>query len=564
MDPKEQSRPRRILLTGVFGPYGVDDRFGRKENRMELFHNQVTRAQGAASFRFTHRSFGLYFLAANVDADVTVLDFPSKERFALEIARDYDIVGISFIMPNFEKAREMARMTRAYAPRSEIVLGGHGAAIEGVGDLIDCDHVVQGEGIRWLRRHLGQNPNAPIVHPALPSVESQRILGVPVPGIGASLLVPGVGCTNGCNFCSTSHFFGREYTPFLRTGRQLFETACRIADERGTDHFFVMDENFLKHRERALELLELMERHRRWFRFHLFSSAEAITAFGLDNLVRLGVTMMWVGFESQSRQESYAKNAGIDAGRLVRALRDRGISVLASGMLCMEHHTPDNMQRDIDFLIGLEPDLIQFMLYTPLPVTALYRDHQARGLLRDDLPFEERHGQTALAYRHPAFAWDEPRRWLDAAFGQDYERNSSSLYRVTETSLRGYEHLAAMTDRDDCLEARKHQFEKQAREYALVLPALERHAVNEVERRRCVDLDRRVAATFGPPTTVERLERLAMRGLAAWWRLRLDLLGDHIPQRTIVTRTRAGQPHPAWGFDRWTVPHETATANRPG
>ena len=39
--------------------------------------------------------FGLYFLAANVDADVTVLDFPSKKRFVRELARGYDIVGIS-------------------------------------------------------------------------------------------------------------------------------------------------------------------------------------------------------------------------------------------------------------------------------------------------------------------------------------------------------------------------------------------------------------------------------------------------------------------------------------
>ena len=48
--------PRRILLSGVFGPFGVDDAWGRKENIMELFHNQVTKAQGAASFRFHHLS----------------------------------------------------------------------------------------------------------------------------------------------------------------------------------------------------------------------------------------------------------------------------------------------------------------------------------------------------------------------------------------------------------------------------------------------------------------------------------------------------------------------------
>ena len=47
---------KRVLLTGVFGPFGVDDEYGRKENIMELFHNQVTKGQGLASFRFHHRS----------------------------------------------------------------------------------------------------------------------------------------------------------------------------------------------------------------------------------------------------------------------------------------------------------------------------------------------------------------------------------------------------------------------------------------------------------------------------------------------------------------------------
>ena len=65
---KTTTKPKRILLSAVFGPYGVNDAYGRKENIMELFHNQVTKAQGPSSFRFFHRSFGLYFIAANVDA----------------------------------------------------------------------------------------------------------------------------------------------------------------------------------------------------------------------------------------------------------------------------------------------------------------------------------------------------------------------------------------------------------------------------------------------------------------------------------------------------------------
>ncbi len=557
------SRPR-ILLTGVFGPFGVDDDFGRKENIMELFHNQVTKAQGVASFRFHHRSFGLYFIAANIDAEVTVLDFPGRKKFAREVRRGgYDIVGISFIAPNRDKAAEMARVVRSLSPSSEIILGGHGAAIEDIEHDIDCDHVVKGEGIRWLRRHLGQDPDAPIHHPALRSTERASILGVPFLDTSASLLVPGVGCVNGCSFCSTSHFFGRSYTPFISSGEELFETACRVADERGTDDFFVMDENFLKDRDRAIDLLKAMERHQRFFRFHIFSSAEAITAFGIDNMVRLGVDLVWIGFESQSRQSLFAKNTGIDPRTLVRSLRDRGIAVLASGILCMEHHTPDNIQSDIDFLVGLESDLVQFMLLTPMPVTALYQDQKQRGLLRTDLPLQEWHGQTKLAYHHPAFAGDEPAKWMKRAFRQDYETNSSSMLRMVETAIRGYEHLSSIEDRDACLETRRRQFEKQARVWRLILPAVEHHAVNELELRRARDLGRRAQRLFGL-TGLERLAGLGTIALSVFWKLRLDLFGDGIQPKTIVTRYN-GQSKAQTGsrFNGRSVIEDKATQQLP-
>jgi len=53
----------RVLLTSVFGPYARDDEFGsRAINPMELYHNQVTRAQGAFSPRMFHRSWGIMMI----------------------------------------------------------------------------------------------------------------------------------------------------------------------------------------------------------------------------------------------------------------------------------------------------------------------------------------------------------------------------------------------------------------------------------------------------------------------------------------------------------------------
>src|SRR5436853_587376 len=121
----------RILLTSVFGPYAQDDEFGsRAINPMELYHNQVTRAQGAFSLRMFHRSWGFKMIQENTSAPSTVLDFPTREAFSREqTTKRYDIVGISSIIVNVGKVTEMCRITRELSPNSTVVVGGHVSAI---------------------------------------------------------------------------------------------------------------------------------------------------------------------------------------------------------------------------------------------------------------------------------------------------------------------------------------------------------------------------------------------------------------------------------------------------
>src|SRR5579859_346045 len=192
----------RVLLASVFGPYAQDDEFGsRAMNPMELYHNQVTRAQGSFSLRMFHRSWGIMLIQANIQAPCTVLDFPTREAFARELKTNhYDIVGISSIIVNVRKVREMCRMARELSPGSKIVIGGHVAATPGLETMIDADHIVRGEGISWMRRYLGEDEHAPIRHPAIVSGLQTRIMGVRLPqrkGATAATIIPSVGCPMG-------------------------------------------------------------------------------------------------------------------------------------------------------------------------------------------------------------------------------------------------------------------------------------------------------------------------------------------------------------------------------
>jgi Radical SAM superfamily/B12 binding domain len=443
MERHPKGTQARVLLSSVFGPYARDDEFGsRAINPMELYHNQVTRGQGSFSLRMFHRSWGIMMIQENVSAPCTVLDFPTREVFAQELATgNYDVVGISSIIANVGKVREMCRLVRKLSPQSQIIVGGHVAATPALKHMIDADHIVQGEGISWMRRYLGEDPDAPIRHPAIVSGFDMRVMGLKVPEskkTTAATIIPSVGCPMGCNFCTTSSFFGGKgnFTNFFDTGAELFKVMSDLERKLGTRSFFVMDENFLLHRRRALELLELMKEHNKPWALYVFSSANAIRKYTMEELVELGISWLWMGLESAN--SSYKKLEGTDTVQLVRDLQQHGIKVLGSTIVGLEHHTPENIRAEIEYAIAHQTDFHQFMLYTPVPGTPLYSEMLEQGRMLQDVDLADIHGQYKFNFQHAAISRDDSQKFLDWAFFRDFELNGPSVYRICQTTFQGW------------------------------------------------------------------------------------------------------------------------------
>jgi len=433
----------RVLLTSVFGPYAQDDEFGsRSINPMELYHNQVTRAQCAFSLRMFHRSWGIMMIQANISAPCTLLDFPTRVAFARELtANDYDVVGISSIIVNVKKVREMCRLVRKLSPRSVIVVGGHVTAIPGIEVMIDADHIVRGEGIRWMREYLGEDAAAPIRHPEIVSGLDTRILGIRLPerkGGTAATVIPSVGCPMGCNFCTTSSFFGGKgkFVNFFETGDELFDVMNHMETSLHAQNFFIMDENFLLHRERAMKLLQRMKEAGKSWGLAVFASANAIRKYRLQELVELGISWLWMGLESP--RSHYAKLQGADTRQLTSELREHGIRVQGSTIIGLEHHTNENIADEIDYAVSHRTDFHQFMLYTPVPGTPLYKEMSEQGRLLEDVDLADIHGQDKFNFQHAAISREDSKRFLDSAFQRDFEQNGPSLYRMCQTMLQGW------------------------------------------------------------------------------------------------------------------------------
>ncbi len=506
----------KLLLCSVFGPYGVDDEYGRRLNVMELFHNQVTREQGVFSLRMNHPSFGLYLIAENLEMPTVVLDFPSLQAFKDELKKGYDYVGISFITSNTIKAKVMAEYIRKHYPKTKIILGGHGTGFKDIEAIVPCDYVCKGEGVGFFRRIFEEDTNKPLRHPIMRSTINRRILGLPLP-TSAAVLIPGLGCVNACRFCATSHHFQKSYIGFLNTGQELFNTMQEIEKALGVNEFFVMDENFLKNRPRAEDLLRIMTENNKYFYMGVFSSAETINAVGVEFLVKLGIDFVWIGVES--KRDIYTKTKGVDLKATIKELRSYGIQILGSGILFSEHHDKTTIFEDIDYLIDLETDFVQFMELGPLPGTALYMEYEELGKLRFDIPFEDWHGQDKIWFRHENFTRDETAQYTKRAFQMDYERQGPSLLRLADTALRGYRTVSKHSD--PRIRALSERLRSRCLEFYPIFPACRDSAENEKTLELLSYLESEYRKEFGSPTIINRLASAVLSIFAYIERIKL-------------------------------------------
>jgi radical SAM superfamily enzyme YgiQ (UPF0313 family) len=143
-----------------------------------------------------------------------------------------------------------------------------------------------------------------------------------------------------------------------------------------------------------------------------------------------------MGLESQS--SGYAKLKGTDTHELTSELRKHGVRVQGSTIIGLEHHTPENIEDEIERAVSHETDFHQFMLYTPVPGTPLYFEMKKQGRLLDGVDLADIHGQFQFNFKHTAISRADSQRFLDWAFLRDFQRNGPSLYRMCRTMLEGW------------------------------------------------------------------------------------------------------------------------------
>jgi len=508
-------RQPRILLTSVCRPIGPSEGDAQSVG-YELLHGQVTRAQGIFSPRATHHTYGLDFIAENINAPAVVLHYPSKEELARELREgNYDYVGVSFILATYHKMKEVSAIVRKNAPKAKLILGGYGTVLPDEKLTPYGDVICRGEGVAFMRNLLGEphDPAIPFKHPVMES--RLRVFSNQVSTTG--MIFAGLGCPNGCDFCCTSHYFKRQHIKLLRTGKDIYDVIRRYLDRNPNSQFTILDEDFLLDKKRAGEFREEVLKGGVPVSIFAFASVKALSMYTIEELLETGIDGVWIGYEGT--RSNYSKQQGRPVDELFQELRTSGVTILASMIVGLPYQNSEIISEELAGLIKLKPALTQFLIYNPTPGTPLYEKTKENDMFRDEFkqhPERAYHSSTGFVsmIKHPVLGKEELEGIQKNCFEQEYNLLGPSIYRTLEVYFNGYLKYRGSTN--PFLRKKAEQWGKDVRRFYPIFLVGRMFAPNGLVRRQLGELQEKVYAELGRPTMGERV--MSCFGLlAAGW-----------------------------------------------
>jgi hypothetical protein len=526
-------KTKKLLLSTVFRPFGVDDQYCRQDILSEFYHTNLTRGDGMFSIRGQNPNLGLHFIAENLEIPTKVIEYPSMEEFTRELKKGYDYVGFSFPPVCLEKAKKMCQLAKEINPGIVTIVGGYGTIIPEAESI--ADHVCRGEGVKFMRMLLGEEIDRPLRNPHLFN-DTSSLLGIRFRK-GAGQIAAGLGCPNGCEFCLTSHYYKCKHLPFLKTGKEVYDTMKDLGRDMpvgigiGSKGFLILEEDFLLDKKRVLEMAEYTKKEVKVpLRFSCFGSAGAVKQYDPVTLAEMGLDTVWIGVESP--QKYYHKMKDVDMKELFTSLHSHGIKTIGSMILGYDFHTPENIYEDIDYLISLSPTFNQYMMYTPLPGTPLYEKYKEENRILD-LPWSHFNG-FEFTIRHPHFTPEEMKKVQDSAYVRASRVLGPSVMRLIEVYLQGY--LNFKDSLNPMLKRRAQMFKDFCRYSQPILPLVKKYGDLTTAREKLATLMERVRKEAGKFPIFGECAKYYLFLQAKLMEIKGNLLGNKTPQPILFER----------------------------
>lgn len=493
----------KVLLSSVFRPFGDASRFNKPgdEELLDYLASRLTREPGLFALSSYVPASGLHVIAANLPAETRVLEAPSVDEFIEELKKGPDYVGISTLIKGFGKVAKMIALTRRYAPKAKVVIGGFGTALDEI-EQLNPDYISKGDGVRFMRKLLGAEPEVPFVHPRISAQMTLRIFRdydfLEKETLG--LITSGFGCPHACDFCSTSAYFGYKAVPFLSDGRAMYDAMkgqCRETNGK-VSNFLIFEEDMMLFKEKVRTMGELIERDSQdRLGYACFATIQALSRWDLEEIVAGGFQHVWIGVESMTIP--YKKGTGRNMKAMFDELHAFGVTTTGSMIFGLDHHSPEMLPRETEYMASLRPSTCQFGTLLPATGTALRKRLEDEGRIRS-LDYRESDLFSDVLI-HPSFKEGELKAATLRAYHDLYDAIGPSIYRLWDTWFLGYKNLRHSPR--EGLRKRAEVYANRVRGLRPLFLKTQQFLPNDEIRRKLSETLREVASEFGNPTVSE-------------------------------------------------------------
>ena len=323
--------------------------------------------------------------------------------YDLDLESDADVVGLTAMGPQIARAYDLADHFRSRGKK--VVLGGTWVTLTAEESLKHADAVVAGEAeFVWanLLADLENGRSRGIYRASewhslesLPRFDYRELPLLKWEAFQKSWLyrmyfhwpiVFSRGCPHPCEYCAVQTYYRRSF----RT-RPVADVLADIETVKslGGDRLLFLDDNPVARPDAAKDLFRAMIPYRmKWASQSTINIARDQEL--LDLAARSGCVSLSIGLESVNEQSLEGVKKGFNLpkrfSRDLRAIRDKGIQVIALIMVGLDGDDLGTFQRTVDFLIDNKISFLKMFTPCPYPGTKYYDDLKAQGrILSDDL-----------------------------------------------------------------------------------------------------------------------------------------------------------------------------------
>ncbi|MBP1729003.1 MAG: anaerobic magnesium-protoporphyrin monomethyl ester oxidative cyclase-related enzyme [Deltaproteobacteria bacterium] len=185
------------------------------------------------------------------------------------------------------------------------------------------------------------------------------------------------GCDHGCSFCSQQQFWAKSWR--ARDPRKVADELAYLFATYRVNVFLITDEYPTRNRERWEAFLDAVIA--KDLPIYLLMETRGTDIIRDQEVIwkyrKAGIIYISIGIETadQTALDAMRKEMVVeDTKRVIEILREQEIVSEASFMLGLPDETPESIRRTMQLVQQYNPDIANFLTYTPWPYAEGYKD----------------------------------------------------------------------------------------------------------------------------------------------------------------------------------------------